>query len=707
MRNNSAPPRGVFALRAFVAFALCAVGCSLGLLVVAIPPAGPQETASVSQSAKRYRFHGPSEQRRPVAQQTRPSQSVAEASAPASDVRVSNPATLVPGPEQNLYEPVIAINPRNPDNLIAFASDLSILNTNPEAAVADRAFRSIDGGKTWTDLGLMHHPNETGAQILGADPMTVFGKNGIAYFVHMFRPANEFRYLSVYRSTDGGATWGTPVDAVRPERDLVADRCTSFDKDWLSVGSNPGELLLVYTGTTFRCSLIENDPSGLAVLAGVTDIGIYLTRSSDEGQTWSTPQKVRDGYALGAIAQEAPDGTLYVATWAPVTTTPLPCPSGFGATLQPLDGKPVSAIVVASSRDNGATWNYVEQSQCSYDLADDSGVKPGKFGGGNADPSIWIDSPSGNVYVAYPTINPTQNRFTILVISSGDRGVTWSSPMEATPGSDDARMPAIVARNGILYLAYVASRSDNTGDTMLRQSSDGGRTWSEPMKLSSASAQFGDPNGPEIRDYIGMDIVGDRLAVIWTDVRNGAPAEIWSRVVNLGPLLSVKSRKTHDGAGVFDVDLPLTGTPGIECRSGGVRGDYTVVFTFANPLVHVDLAGVYKGTGHVSNHGIGSDPHEYIVNLTGVTNAQTIGIGLTNVSDLAGHVTNALAASMDILLGDTNADGSVNSADIAQTKSQSGKTITSSNFREDVTIDGSLNSGDIAFVKSKSGTALP
>lgn len=62
---------------------------------------------------------------------------------------------------------------------------------------------------------------------------------------------------------------------------------------------------------------------------------------------------------------------------------------------------------------------------------------------------------------------------------------------------------------------------------------------------------------------------------------------------------------------------------------------------------------------------------------------------------------------MSVLLGDTTADRFVNSGDIAQTKSQSGNTVTISNFREDVTTDGFLNSGDIALVKSKAGTALP
>ena len=62
---------------------------------------------------------------------------------------------------------------------------------------------------------------------------------------------------------------------------------------------------------------------------------------------------------------------------------------------------------------------------------------------------------------------------------------------------------------------------------------------------------------------------------------------------------------------------------------------------------------------------------------------------------------------MGVLFGDTTGDGFVNSADISQTKSQSGNAVTSSNFREDINTDGFINSADISFVKSKSGTALP
>jgi hypothetical protein len=177
-------------------------------------------------------------------------------------------------------------------------------------------------------------------------------------------------------------------------------------------------------------------------------------------------------------------------------------------------------------------------------------------------------------------------------------------------------------------------------------------------------------------------------------------------------LTSAVSRQQH-GAQAFDVNLALTGKPTVECRSGGPGGNYQLVMTFANSLTSVDAVGAsaYTTDPHwpeflVANAAIGADPHQIIVNLDGVPNGNYVQLYLRHVQDSAGNVGNFLQP-IDVLLGDTTGDGVVNSADIAQTKSQSGQSITNSNFREDLTADGNINSADIGFVKSKSGTALP
>ncbi len=169
---------------------------------------------------------------------------------------------------------------------------------------------------------------------------------------------------------------------------------------------------------------------------------------------------------------------------------------------------------------------------------------------------------------------------------------------------------------------------------------------------------------------------------------------------------SVASRKIH-GATAFDINLPTTGNPGVECRSGGANNDYQIVFSFANTLTSVGGAGVTSGTGSVSSSMIDADAHNYIVNLTDVSNAQVITVNLTNVNDSAGNSSASVPISMGVLLGDTTGNGVVNAGDFAQSKGQSGQAVTGSNFRTDVNANGSINAGDVSLVKSKAGTSLP
>ena len=195
----------------------------------------------------------------------------------------------------------------------------------------------------------------------------------------------------------------------------------------------------------------------------------------------------------------------------------------------------------------------------------------------------------------------------------------------------------------------------------------------------------------------GEDAAGELYI---TDIGNGNVYKISSMLVGAA------SRKIH-GATAYDIDLPLTGNPGIECSSGGANGDYTMAFKFAVALSTVGNATV-TGTGSVSSRAIdGTDARQYNVNLTGVTNAQNLTVTLTNVTDVAGNISSSVSATMGVLAGDTTGNGRVNSSDISQTQSQAGLPVTADNFREDVTVNGAINSSDISFVQSQSGMALP
>lgn len=173
-------------------------------------------------------------------------------------------------------------------------------------------------------------------------------------------------------------------------------------------------------------------------------------------------------------------------------------------------------------------------------------------------------------------------------------------------------------------------------------------------------------------------------------------------------LVSTVSRQMHGFAGTFDVNLPLAGPPGIECRrTTGAGGSYTIVYTFLKPLNSVYSASVTSGVGHVHDSAIGVDPHQYIVNLVNVTNAQSIVVTLNYVQDSLGHVSNAVNAAMSVLIGDTGANGNVGSGDVSQVKGQVGHPVTMANFRNDVNHDGVINSSDVTIVQNQRGASLP
>jgi len=164
------------------------------------------------------------------------------------------------------------------------------------------------------------------------------------------------------------------------------------------------------------------------------------------------------------------------------------------------------------------------------------------------------------------------------------------------------------------------------------------------------------------------------------------------------------SRKTHGSAGTFDIPLPLSGNPGVECRTGGATNDYTQVFTFTNNVVSGN-ASVTSGIGNVSGPPTFSG-NTMTVNLTGVADAQTLTVTLSGVTDEFSQVLPDTPVSVNMLIGDTSGNGVVNATDVAQTKGQVGQPVTSSNFRTDVNATGIINATDVAIVKAHSGQSI-
>jgi hypothetical protein len=170
----------------------------------------------------------------------------------------------------------------------------------------------------------------------------------------------------------------------------------------------------------------------------------------------------------------------------------------------------------------------------------------------------------------------------------------------------------------------------------------------------------------------------------------------------------VVSRKVHGVNSAFDIGASSNGSPAVECRTGPTSGVHQLVVMFPknvslNPPVGTPAVRVSSGTGSVGQFLVSNN--EIIIDLTGVADAQTIALTLSQVSD--GTTTADVVVSMSFLRGDTNGNGAVNSTDVSQTKLQSGQAITNTNFRNDINLNGSINATDVSLVKAKTGTALP
>lgn len=268
------------------------------------------------------------------------------------------------------------------------------------------------------------------------------------------------------------------------------------------------------------------------------------------------------------------------------------------------------------------------------------------------------------------------------------------APFAVTVPNGGETWDANTTRTVTWNVAGTAAAPINTANVDIHLSTDGGQTF--PVVLATAVPNDG-----------SHDITVPSVSTGQARVRVTGSGNIFfdssdanfSIASTLPAINGVVSRQTHGGTTDFDINLPLTGSPGVECRSGGAEGNYRLVFTFADAVPDVTPI-VSQGTATVSGSGPGRNPQEYLVDLTGVTNKQTIEITLPGAGNTS------VSVLMAVLLGDTNADRAVNSGDAQQTRNRSGQSTSQTNFRSDVNTDGAINSGDAFIVRGNSGNAL-
>jgi hypothetical protein len=342
---------------------------------------------------------------------------------------------------------------------------------------------------------------------------------------------------------------------------------------------------------------------------------------------------------------------------------------------------------------------HITGKTASTDFPTVNPFQPG-FGGGGDDAFVAKLNPDGSalVYSTYLGGSGSEGNLSRIALdSSGDAYIVGSTDStnfptanaiqsaRAGPGDNAFITKLNSVGNALVYSTYLGGNSLNLGFGIAVDASGtayvAGQTWSG--------------NFPTMNPYQGS--------------LRGTDDAFIAKIVQLPvQLSSVVSRKTHGSAGTFDVDLPLSGSPGIECRSGGANGDYTLVFSFANTLGSVASASVGSGIGSVASSNIDSrDAHNYIVNLTAMTNAQVITVSLANVTDSAGNFSPAVAGSMGVLLGDVNTSGRVDAADVSSVRQQTLQPVDSSNFRADINTSGRIDAADVSIARQQTLTSLP
>jgi hypothetical protein len=182
---------------------------------------------------------------------------------------------------------------------------------------------------------------------------------------------------------------------------------------------------------------------------------------------------------------------------------------------------------------------------------------------------------------------------------------------------------------------------------------------------------------------------------VWTRSRG---AYVWPLPSTVLTLTGAASRLTHGSAGDFDIEMPLTGTSGVEDRSSST---YTAVFTFDSPVTSGEVT-VLSGTATVG--AITFSGNEMRAQLTGVTTAEIVTLRTQNINgDGQPHGD----VPFGFLTGDIDSSRKVDRADVDQVVADKGQPVTSANFRDDVNLSGRVDQPDKHTVSANKGNRIP
>lgn len=308
---------------------------------------------------------------------------------------------------------------------------------------------------------------------------------------------------------------------VNPVSAVSKDSFTHFvEKPWIAV--DPTDTSRIYVTYT------DFDESGTSVTCGSNPrTAIELVRSTNGGTSWDAPvvivERCGDAFVQGSQVAVGPSGEVYVA-WEEFE-----------------DDFVTRAINIAKSTTNGASFGTtvkVDDVTCVGDCSDLQGfIRNFDF------PSLAVDRSgtlnNGNVYIAwndgrnltvFDAISVSYSYADVLVSHSTNGGTTWSAPVrvnnnvEPLPsglGTDQYQPGIAVDKAGKVGVCFYDRRNDPNNfliDRFCATSTNAGASWSN-KKITNAKF----PSLP-CQDFILVcDYMGDydSLAADFTKVNSG------------------------------------------------------------------------------------------------------------------------------------------------------------------------------------------
>ena len=406
----------------------------------------------------------------------------------STDLLLSDASGAQPGTQA---EPYLAADPADPSRLVAGWQENRFSGGGAKGVTYAV---STDAGRTWTDALL---PNTTapsgGTWQKATDPWVEFGPDNRVYFASLlYNVSNPDNAMSVSVSTDGGATFGSPVTVFR------STNGDFNDKEALAVDTFPSS---PHYGNVYVAWDV-NKAGGQPFSAQHA----LVARSTDGGQTYKKPVVLRTkGNNISLLPRVGPDGTVYMV-WAGSKKF------GSGA-----DG-----FYFSKSTNGGRKWSKPRQI-ANLDIAPVPGLRTGEFL-----PSLAVDRTSGHLYLAWQDGRWTGTPQATMTVSR-DGGATWSEPARVSDVTGHAMaftVSAATNARGDVGVSYYVLRFDPDGnwltDVYLQVSRDGGRTFEPGRRVTPSSfdvrfaARAGNAYFPG--DYAGLVGTSTGFHLLWVGV---------------------------------------------------------------------------------------------------------------------------------------------------------------------------------------------